>query len=162
MRRHVVLLGFTSLFLSACASVDVRPVTSPNQAGIRYWRPEVLLALQETKDKEGRVSCDVKTFTLPDKSEEYAITTNAGMGTAKSTPTLYEGWRLDGLQSDIDSKAADNITAVASLLKALPLSPTVSSSGNTKTAPSSKCEGVFRIEYDSAGQVLRFRRIEII
>jgi hypothetical protein len=160
MKRHSVVLALLGLaaVLGGCASVDVKRVTSVEQPGIRYWRPEPFLALQRTK--EGK--CDVSTLTLPDKSEEYAITVNAGLGAAKASPTLHDGWRLDSLSTDIDSKTAENLTAIASLVKSIAPSGLIGRAAAPGGNTPDPCSGIYRVNYDNSGRIQSFSKVRII
>ena len=55
---------------------------------------------------------------LPDFSEEYAVRVRTGFGVANVSMTLENGWNLTSINQQLDSKTAENITAVADLLKA--------------------------------------------
>ncbi|WFU01950.1 hypothetical protein QA648_17900 [Rhizobium sp. CB3171] len=157
--RALLSLMLIPLLATSCAGVQVKRVTSRDQSGIRYWRPAPYLALVETKTDK-TVTCDVKSFYLPDKTEEYAITISAGMGAVKATPTLTDGWNLTSLSTDVDSKTNENITAIKGLLKEAAgivgpkhLAPPAS--------PPAKCEGIFKVEYDQSGNFKGFKKIPL-
>ncbi len=161
MQFSMLALPASAVLLGACANVSVLPVTAPNQPGIRYWRPAPYIALQETRDGAKTV-CDYKLIMLPDKTEQYAITMDAGIGTVESKPTLEGGWNLTSLDGKADSKTADNITAVASLLKAAsgaaanysPVTPPETRS------PASNCSGFYKIVYQD-GVIVDFKRVRL-
>lgn len=157
-----LMAGFS--LLSACASVEVNRVTDYQQEGIRYWRPAPYLALQRITDKNKNSVCTFKVLTLPDKSEEYAITIKAGLGAAKVTPTLYEGWRLDSLSTEIDSKTAENLNAVANLIKSVAPEGLVTPSASRSTAARSSadgCSGIYRVNYGGDGRISGFTRMQL-
>ncbi|AWM87586.1 hypothetical protein [Microvirga sp. 17 mud 1-3] len=143
--------------------MNVSRVTDPNQPGIRYWRPAIYVALQKSVAKDETQTCEFKTLTLPDKSEEYAITFTPGMGTANVTPTLYEGWRLDSLNANLDSKTAENLNAVTGLFKAIvagtPGAKSAVAPPNRNRAKELPCLGVYRLEYDQMGVLTGFKPI---
>jgi hypothetical protein len=56
---------------------------------------------------------------LPDFSEEYAIDIRTGFGTNHTQITLEDGWNLTSVNAELDSKTAENITAVAQLLSSI-------------------------------------------
>lgn len=154
MRTLLVALA-GAVLLSSCAGVQVKRVVSEDQSGLRYWRPAPYLAYVRTATDKGS-SCELRAFYLPDKSEEYAITFTAGMGTAKVNPTLADGWNLTSLDSDVDSKTAENITAIASLVEktaaaVAPSGTRGTGSGGTAGRAPERCEGVFRVTYDGLG-----------
>ncbi|MDG4881999.1 hypothetical protein [Mesorhizobium sp. WSM4884] len=158
----VIACAAGEVFLSGCANVSVTRVTSYNQPGLRYWRPAPYLALEETSES-GKTTCNAKIVMLPDKSEEYAITMNAGVGTASANPQLQDGWNLTGLNASADSKTNENITALASLAKVLvPLAaPGAASPAPRKTqVVRSNCHGLYRMVFDPVtGQVIGVRKI---
>jgi hypothetical protein len=163
--RNSLLVGVGLVLLSSCAGVQVKRVVTENQEGLRYWRPAPYLAYVQTTTDKG-VTCELKPFYLPDKSEEYAITIHAGMGAAKVNPILAEGWNLTSLDTDVDSKASENISAIASLVKetAAAVAPRTRSS-SAKRASQQKaatCEGVFRVSYDSVGNFSGFKQVSLI
>ena len=162
MQQFIVCASILSI-LPGCASIDVTRVTSREQPGIRYWRPAPYIALSQSSDNKG--TCEAKLVMLPDKSEEYAITMSAGIGTAEADPTLQDGWNLTGLTGKADSKTAENVGAFANL---------VSSIGNLAggaakneqrfankpkivktTTAVSQCRGLIRLEYDNETGALR-------
>lgn len=53
---------------------------------------------------------------LPDFSEEYSIQMRSGFGVNQTRITLENGWNLTGLDQELDSQVADQISAVADLL----------------------------------------------
>lgn len=158
----MLALPASAVLLGACANVSVLPVTAPNQPGIRYWRPAPYIALQETRDGAKTV-CDYKLIMLPDKTEQYAITMDAGIGTVESKPTLEGGWNLTSLDGKADSKTAENITAVASLLSSAAKMGMQPFSG--KEQPESKqavsnCSGFYKIVYQD-GVIVDFKRVRL-
>lgn len=146
------------IVLSGCANVDVRRVTSFDQPGIRYWRPAPYLALQQST-KDGKISCDATLVTLPDKTEEYAITMSAGLGAVKATPTLHDGWRLDSLSTEVDSKTSENLTAIANLIKTV--GPGISGKSANGSRDTNNCSGLYRIDYTSDGHIRAFTKVLI-
>ncbi|MFO1088419.1 MAG: hypothetical protein U1E46_02420 [Hyphomicrobiales bacterium] len=151
-----------AISLSGCASVSVQRVTDPvKQTGIRYWRPAPYILVQEVVTADKAVVCDAKVMTLPDKSEEYAINFTPGMGTAEVKPTLTDGWRLDGLDANLDSKTADNIKALAELAKASGATISMTDNGAKPGQRKPTCNaGIFRPVYSATGQIVEFRKVK--
>jgi hypothetical protein len=156
---RVLILVLIPLLVASCAGVQVKRVTSRDQAGIRYWRPAPYLALVETKTDK-TVTCDVRAFYLPDKTEEYAITISAGMGAVKATPTLTDGWNLTSLSTDVDSKTNENITAITGLLKETIAATHGFREGDGAPSPM-KCQGVFKVQYDTSGNFTGFKKVNL-
>jgi hypothetical protein len=101
---------------------------------------------------------------LPDKSEEYAITMSAGMGTAEMSPTLQDGWNLTALTGKADSKTAENITAIATLVKSLaPAGVAVSKANKPVQARTTmqNCSGFYRLNFNDRGELEDFKRIPL-
>ncbi|HUH49883.1 MAG TPA: hypothetical protein VLZ56_08540 [Mycoplana sp.] len=158
MQLRIIALAMTGV-LTSCAGVQVHRVTDRNQPGIRYWRPAPYLALVETRT-ENAVTCEVRPLMLPDKTEEYSITINAGLGSVKATPTLTDGWNLVSLAAEADSKTSENLTALATLLKT---GAEIGAKGAVRppAQPVPTCRGVFKVDYDTAGNFKGFTRVNL-
>ncbi len=111
------------------ASVGCLPSTrviknpGPDDSGVRFYRPKPYLFVQPMVDRtgtpvDGFVTID--TVTLPDFSEEYSIQIRSGFGTNETRVTLADGWRLEGLNVDLDSSTDENLEAVADLVGLVP------------------------------------------
>ena len=138
--RFVLMTGTFCLGVSVlvgCAATRVRKDPGPHDHGVRFYRPKPYLLIQPdataTDPNQVRITLDY----LPDYGEEYSIHVRAGLGTNKTKITLDKGWNLTALDVDVDSKVADNINAVANLLKAIPQSPGVAGGppADTKAQP---------------------------
>jgi hypothetical protein len=146
-----------SFGIVGCARVEVDRVTAYNQPGIRYWRPAPYIALQPVT-ANGATTCDAKVVMLPDKKEEFAITMQAGYGSAEASPNLQDGWNLTSMTGKADSKTAETLTALASVIKSIPIAGVASTSGKpgSKTVVS-KCAGLYKLIYDETGELVSFR-----
>lgn len=87
------------------------PWNRPAQ-GLRFNRPAPFLWV--TTDEKG--ACVPQVVWMPDPLQEYVITTSAGIGSVEFSPTLENGWNLNGFESDIESKTAENLTALSGLI----------------------------------------------
>lgn len=150
-----ILLAFVSV--GGCANVDVQRVTAYDQHGIRYWRPAPYVAVGPVV-ASGTTTCQASLVMLPDKSEEYAITMNTGLwGTASAKPTLQDGWNLTGLDASADSKTAEVLGSIASILTA---GAKINSLGVARQSPSHTCaQGLYRVEFDQYGRVSGLTRV---
>jgi hypothetical protein len=163
-----VFAALACLGIAGCAAVDVRRVAEANQPGVRYWRPAPYLALQPTT-ANGATTCEAKVVMLPDKQEEYAITMNSGLwGSVQANPALSDGWNLTSLDGKADSKTAETLTALASVIKAVPLGATaqIASINKGKPQPSGtlvpKCGGLYRAHYDPETHMLvEFKEVKL-
>ena len=127
MRRHATFLWYLLLVsititLTGCPRVKVNRLTNHDDTtaeGIRFYRPIPYLAVSHTESEPGK-SEDMKTnfsiVWLPDMSQEYTIRASSGLGTVSYKPTLENGWKLTGLDVNLESKATDILTVVASLV----------------------------------------------
>jgi hypothetical protein len=62
----------------------------------------------------------IKLIYLPDFCHPMAIQESAGLwGSAQMKPTLQDGWMLTSLDASTDSKTAETITSIASLVSAI-------------------------------------------
>ncbi len=131
-----------ALILAGCANIDVQRVTKANTDsvhGIRYWRPAPYLYI--TGDKEG--ACTAKIIYLPDKSEEYVMTPHPGFGSITFKPSLQDGWNLTNLDSSMDSKTADLISAIAK----------ITGVSKDNTAPHGLKPGIYKMKFDPEGNI---------
>jgi len=58
----------------------------------------------------------IKLVYLPDLSRPMAMTAKVGLGSAEMKPALQDGWMLASLDVTADSKTADTLTALGSLI----------------------------------------------
>jgi nitrogen fixation protein len=79
-----------------------------------------LIADQPKFDNTGKVTDHAYTSTiiyLPDKTRQYVVKVKQGWGTVNGSVKLADGWRLDTLGAQTDSKGPETITALTGLLK---------------------------------------------
>ena len=125
LRTILLLAAATSLLSIGCLpSTKVHKNPGDHDRGIRYYRPKPYLLLKPLKNTEGElvpgyVSIEMKM--LPDFSEDYSIHISSGLGTNQTEITLVDGWRLDSLNIDLDSKFSENVNALGDLGKQLKL-----------------------------------------
>jgi hypothetical protein len=134
-------------------------VVDKDQPGLRFWRPApYILIANETKGNQTVKA--VKIVYLPDKSEEYAIQVNAGVGSASFEPTLTDGWQLTGFKSTVDSQADEVIKAIATLVGTDPkLFRDSLARSNNKTDFTQ--EGLYRLVYGPEGHVIGLERVDL-
>jgi hypothetical protein len=60
----------------------------------------------------------IKLVYLPDMSRPMAFSVTAGLGSASLKPTLQNGWMLSGFDATADSKTAEILTSLASVITA--------------------------------------------
>jgi hypothetical protein len=127
-RRHVVVFAvllLTSVLLSACAYIEIRPLTSKekqNEAannedaadlnGVRFYRAVPHVLISQTTDG----LCTLTVVQLPNYDKEYIIIPHRGIGIVTFNPTLADGWNLTAFSATVDSKVPETLTAIASLM----------------------------------------------
>ena len=140
--------------LLGCASVAVRKVPSAKRndtVGLRFYRPTPYLVVSEaasttneakqpasSQNTQGGLQFSI--VWMPDLSEEYVVDAKPGLGSVEFNPTLENGWNLTSLNSKVDSKAAELLTAVAALI------PKVAAAHGEK--PTTIRPGMYRFEFE--------------
>lgn len=107
------LVGVCSILVAGCASTKVVKNPDEDDTGIRYYRPKPYLMIKPSPIKDVEQKVDISITYLPDYSEEYSIHVNAGLGTNSTEVKLTNGWNLESVNIDVDSKAAELIGAVS-------------------------------------------------
>lgn len=124
--QATLLVMCLHICLGCTPRVIVRSHPSPQDTGIRYYRPkpylkvepaEVALDKNQTKIVPGLVR--ISLAYLPDFSEEYSIDVRTGLGTANVELKLEDGWNLTEIGQDLDSQTDENLEALGSLLSAV-------------------------------------------
>ena len=124
MRAAMLLVP---LVLAACVHTVVRPFREAKDAdahGVRFYRPEPYLWL--ASDDKGR--CIPTIVYLPDPRQQVIIQVSPldgwfGIGSASMKPTLQDGWNLTALESTVDTKVPETLTAIAGLVSAAKPAP---------------------------------------
>lgn len=105
--------------LCGCSQVIVeqyKPTEYKN--GIRFYRPQPYILVSQTKDDKGSPTGNsISVVYLPDPTQEYVIRVDAGFGSVSMKPTLTDGWNLVGLDTTIDTKIPETITALVGAAK---------------------------------------------
>jgi len=119
MRAAMLLVP---LVLAACVHTVVRPFSEAKDAdayGVRFYRPAPYLWL--ASDDKGR--CIPTIVYLPDPRQQVIMQVSPldgwfGIGSASMKPTLQDGWNLTALESTVDTKVPETLTAIGGLLSA--------------------------------------------
>jgi hypothetical protein len=113
-----------------------------DETGVRFYRPALYVWITRTQpsdkvnvttvqDKKGdrtttsTTSLDTEpgysatVVVLPDLSQEYIIQWNAGMGSVNPHFELSDGWNLKAFDSKVETKTAENITAVTGTITSI-------------------------------------------
>ncbi|MEQ8397575.1 hypothetical protein [Thalassobaculum sp.] len=122
--------------------------------GIRYYEPKIYLLVTKKVDKENKVEFAHQFIYLPDYSRPYVMNMEPGIGVAEMKPRLENGWNLTGVDITQDSKAAETMTAVGSLISVF----MPSAAGNRSLE-----EGLYMLEFDRrTGKLTGFTRVNAI
>ena len=131
-RKRALLLAGLFVLAVGCATTTVRKNPGQHDRGLRYYRPKPYLLIDRAKkgelDDQGLVKgfeyvngmVDIKLEWLPDFSEEYSIHVRTGIGTNTTDVTLTDGWRLDKIDVNVDSKATEFVEQLTKLISTEP------------------------------------------
>ena len=118
----LVLCALSSIvFLGCTPRVIVRQSPTPDDEGVRYYRPKPYLLISALH-KDTTASPDFVSITLdylPDFSEEYSINVRPGLGIADVNVSLEDGWNLVSINQKLDSQTDETIKATGELLKSV-------------------------------------------
>jgi hypothetical protein len=126
----------------------------------------------------------LKLVYLPDKTQPMAMSVRTGLfGTASMKPGLQDGWMLTSLDASADSKTAETLTAIASLVSSAatagagaPVTKSLAAGGKIRTETTTFKDGqviekritekipdfsdqilkpgLYKFVYDSSGQLI--------
>lgn len=125
-----ILPGYCGVVLAILAaaggclpSTKIHKNPGDRDRGVRFYRPKPYLFVRPMVDASGRPVrgfVTLETMMLPDFSEEYSIHVRSGLGTNATKISLTDGWRLDGLNVELESQTDETIEAMAELAGAVP------------------------------------------
>lgn len=118
--------------------------------GLRFYRPHPYLLVTEGSD-----GIKSQIVYLPDKSQEYVVRQNVGIGSSDLSLTLENGWNLTALGHKLDTKVPETLTALAGLAK---LGAAADIPPGTKSTPSAKI-GLYRVIFNDEGGVTGLKRV---
>jgi hypothetical protein len=144
------------VFAVGCSSVTIKKVAKGDTTteGLRFYRPAPYLVV--TKDTAKDTSLTYKIIYLPDKSEEYTIQTNAGIGTVENTYTLTDGWELTNYTDKRDTKITEAVTGAAGMVTALATLKSVHEDDKTLQAIT---PGIYALEFDENGMIKGIKQV---
>lgn len=164
--KSIVVLLLAAAALSACAGLDVTPV-SPAQVrsahrggekldGYVVYAPMIVI---EMGMNDG-VLCSVgKPFLLPDTASPFLVNTRTGFGSTSVVLTIHDGWLLTGITNRSGNAAVER------LLENLPtlITKSLNAAGFTaaRTAPPGECPtSLYRVEVKGTQVVLSRLSVE--
>ncbi|HTO08714.1 MAG TPA: hypothetical protein VMR86_16830 [Myxococcota bacterium] len=111
--KRLTWLAVAVFAMAGCAGITVEKQDEKNKTdGLHFFRPAPYLFTTLGKD-----GCLTEIVYLPDKNEEWVAIPHRGLGTAKSTVDLQDGWNLTSLNSETDSKVPETIEALTGVAK---------------------------------------------
>lgn len=163
LHRKFFFTLWLSLFLGCAPGIRVVKNPGDDDKGVRYYRPKPYLMVttaQKTHEDNVKKTTEmdhrfvmIEIKYLPDFSEEYSISTTAGIGTAHVEITLGDGWNLTSINQNLDSKTQENIQAATQLATAV-LSGGAALTDQIQCAASNVPIGLYEsvIERDKSGR----------
>lgn len=134
-------LGLTAVLMVSCASLDIHRATSPDEVGLRFYRPWPYLWITVGQGGE----CVPSIVYLPNPKEEYVIVPKPGIGVLAFKPTLQDGWNLTAFDANIDNtKVVEQLNTLGQLVKGL----AAKGQGKRVLVP-----GLYRFKFDETGFV---------
>ena len=134
-RQAVGILSILLLTTGCLPRTRIIPHPSPDEEGLRFYRPKPYLLVAPEGDGSGR-RVRISLEYLPDFSEEYAVQIRSGFGINATSVQLEDGWNLVGLDEELDAQIDEQIRAFADLLQAAGrLVPTSDGIRTTGAAP---------------------------
>ena len=110
----VAAIALGALSAPGCARIVVKRLERDDQEGIRFDRPRPYLVRMLNPKGE----CQDLLVWLPDKSEEYVLDVEAGLGSVSASGTLADGWNLTSFGDARDSKIPETVSALTGALAA--------------------------------------------
>jgi hypothetical protein len=117
----------------------------------------------------------LKLVYLPDQTKPMAMSVRTGLfGTASMKPALQDGWMLTSLDASADSKTAETLTAIASLMSSVSTggaSAAAKGGKSTVTATSNEAQtiedisrqilkpGLYKFVYNTNGELTGLRPV---
>lgn len=101
--------------LPSTATVKKKTVTTTKPDGTTVVEEDTEQPATPTSD----TSYSFQIVYLPDLANRYGIKIDSGLGSATANVTLEQGWRLASINATADSKAAENLTALGSMVGAV-------------------------------------------
>lgn len=149
----LALLAFLVYSSQDWSSVTVTHVKDGEVSpGIHFYEPRPYLLVTKTEGKDATDKL-TSTFTsqiiwLPDHSRRFKVEIKSGWGTVNGSVKLQNGWMLDTLGAQMDSKIPETIAAAGGLLTAV-----ISKEPPTRAMAGLLSEGLYKITIDAEGEV---------
>jgi hypothetical protein len=154
-----MLLVGTAILVSGCATVRIKKITSSDQDGLRFYRPDpyILVSADSVGGEKTRLKTEV--IWLPNYSEAYAIEPIGRIGKADLTVTLANGWNLTGLTLNRDTKAPETIEKLLAGIGGIAgITGLMDSAELSKTRFSPR---LYKLVYSSSGQIVALEEIKL-
>ncbi len=117
LKLLLVTLSLMGFSLSGCLPrTTVVSDPGPKDRGIRFYRPKPYLFVRPAEGAVAGSQVTIELQYLPDFSEEYSIHVRSGFGVNNTSITLEEGWNLVAIDQELDSRIAEQISAIGDVL----------------------------------------------
>jgi hypothetical protein len=120
----IIVVTAVAFCMRGWSSVTVTPATDTNDTsdGVHFYepRPYLLVTKAEGQDVNGKPKSDFvsQIVWLPNPKRRYKVEVKSGWGTVNGSVKLQNGWMLDTLGAQMDSKIPETISAVGGLMTA--------------------------------------------
>lgn len=117
--KKLILVLSSLVFLSSCASVNIKPIkkdlaknvhtkdSNLNLNGYILYAPKVLIQIKQVKGE-----CKISTVSIPDKTKPFLLDIQSGFGKSDINVKIINGWMLGDIKANIDNTAVlDKITS---------------------------------------------------
>jgi hypothetical protein len=148
MQKSLVTLACCACFCAGCAHVEVTHVDDKDKSdGVHFYEPRPYLLVTKTASASGPNELTNQIIWLPDHNKRFKVEFKGGWGTMNGSVKLQNGWLLDTLGAQTDSKIPETITAVGGLITAI-------AKITSLVAPAKPLEeGLYLIDIDEKGLV---------
>lgn len=122
LKYPLMLVLIFPILVSGCTGgrFTVIKDASDNE-GFRYYLPKPYLLVSNKVDENTKtINREAKIIYLPDIDEKYSISVVGGTaGTFEGSLKFQDGWMLSEVDQKYDTKTAETIAAISSLIKEL-------------------------------------------
>lgn len=134
---------------SGCSSIQVKPIESESEHGLRFYQPEPYLLVSVTEVEDTTTKLKSEIIWLPNFKKGYVAKPTGYVGSSNIKLTLNDGWNLSDFGLNRDSKGPEIVEAIAGLV--------------TAVAALDKVEilqpGLYQFVYDDEGHVKSLRKL---
>ena len=117
MKKAMVAVSCCAFLAAGCSAVRVTHVDDQDKSeGVHFYEPRPYLLVTQMGNDENTLTNQI--IWLPDHSQRYKVTFESGWGSVNGSVKLQNGWMLDTLGAQTDSKIPETISAFSGLVAA--------------------------------------------